>query len=242
MEIDLKQEFFFQGNQVGCLLIHGFSSTPAEMYELGLKIKNVGYTVLGIRLEGHGTTVEEMKKCNYRKWIKSVEEGYEKLRKTCSKIYVIGHSMGGLLSLYAGENFEVDKIIALAPALSNTNRTTNLAGIVKYFMKYAEWPPSQRPEGETRYLLGYNKFPVASVHELNKLKNVVIKGLNKITKPVLAIQSNKDTVVHTRGIAILENGISSKEFKKVLLYKCGHNITIECEKERVFEEVLKFII
>lgn len=241
MNSNLKKEFFFQGNEVGCLLIHGFTSTPAELYELGVKISRIGYTVLGVRLEGHGTTIEDMERCSYRHWIKSVEDGYRRLKERCAKIYVIGHSMGGLLSLYVGENFEVEKIIALAPAVINKDKRSPFVGILKYFMKYTEWKDVERPEEEKKYLLRYNRFPVASVHELNKLQKVVKRDLNKIKKPLLIIQSPNDTSVHAKGIDILEKAVSSKEVKKILLDKCNHNITVECEKEKVFSEVLNFI-
>lgn len=241
MNIDLKKEFFFQGNEVGCLLIHGFTSTPAELYELGVRISSVGYTVLGVRLEGHGTTIEDMEKCSYKHWIKSVEDGYKRLKESCSKIYVIGHSMGGLLSLYVGETFEVEKVVALAPALVNKDKRSPFVGVLKYFMKYTEWKYVERPKGEAKYLLRYNRFPVASVHELNKLQKAVKRNLNKITKPILVVQSPNDTSVHAKGIDILEKGVSSTEVKKVFLDKCNHNITVECEKEKVFQEVLNFI-
>ena len=64
--IDYKQSYFFSGNETGCLLIHGFTSTPAELRELGELLHKVGYTVLGVRLSGHGTTVEDLEKSNYK--------------------------------------------------------------------------------------------------------------------------------------------------------------------------------
>ena len=44
------EPFFFPGNTTGCLLIHGFSSSPREMQPLGDFLAGKEYTVLGIRL------------------------------------------------------------------------------------------------------------------------------------------------------------------------------------------------
>ena len=52
------EPFFLQGGKHGVILTHGFTGTPAEMLLLGRYLHAQGYTVLGIRLAGHGTTPE----------------------------------------------------------------------------------------------------------------------------------------------------------------------------------------
>jgi carboxylesterase len=42
-------------------------------------------------------------------------------------------------------------------------------------------------------------------------------------------------------VDILYNNVSSTIKEKVYLNKCGHNITIGCEKEEVFKEIIDFI-
>jgi carboxylesterase len=240
--IDMKKEFLLSGNKTGCLLIHGFTSTPAEMWELGEKLnKEEGYTVLGVRLSGHGTDVEDMEKSQYRDWIKSVEEGYQRLKKICTKVYVIGHSMGGVLALYLAENHAVDKVITLSPALVTKSKAAKYAGIAKYFMRYTEWGPEERPIEETKYLLGYNKVPLKSVQELNRLQRAIKGELKKISNPILIIYSSKDNAIDEKGIKLIEDNVSSVKVEKVILNKCGHNITIECEKEKVFKDVIEFL-
>lgn len=240
--VDLRKEYFFEGNDIGCLVIHGFTSTPAELRELGERIhKLLGYTVLGVRLKGHGTTMEDMEQCKYTHWIESAEEGYERLRKCCSKVFVVGHSMGGLLALHVAAHKEVDKVITLAPAIANNDKVSSLVPILKHFIKYTGWGDGYRPEEEMKYLLGYNKFPLSAVHELNKLQKAVRKDLKYVSKPILFIQSKKDQSVHPKGINIIEKNVSTKDITKIYLQNCRHNLTVECEKEKVYEEVIKYI-
>ncbi|MCL6606361.1 MAG: alpha/beta fold hydrolase [Paenibacillus sp.] len=239
--IDLKQEFFFSGNETGCLLIHGFTSTPAEVRELGENLNKVGYTVLGVRLAGHGTVLEDMEKFKYTDWIQSAEDGYARLREICSTIHVIGHSMGGVLALCIAENTQVNKVVALAPALVTKDPVAKYAGIAKHFMRYSQWTEGERPEEESQYLLGYSKIPVSSVHELNKLQRFTRKSLHKITQPVLIIHAMKDNAIHERGIDLIVNGVSSNELKRLHLKHCGHNITVEEEKGKVFQAVIDFL-
>lgn len=240
-EVDLKKEYFLKGNKGACLLIHGFTSTPGELYELGKKINENGYTVLGVRLKGHGTTVEEMNNCTYEDWIESCVEGYKRLKQNYDNISVIGHSMGSLLALNIAENYEIDKVIALSPPIVVKDKRAKFACIVKYFIKYTKWKEKERPEEEKKYLLGYNKVPLKSVHELNKLTSLVRRNLNKVNKPLLIVHSHNDQTVDEKSIEILSSNVSSKVVEKVFLNKSGHNITVECEKEKVFNSVIRFL-
>ena len=54
------EPFFFSGNKIGCLLVHGFTGAPTEMLPLGQFLSDKGYSVLGVRLSGHGTDLDAM--------------------------------------------------------------------------------------------------------------------------------------------------------------------------------------
>lgn len=241
LDVDLRKEYLLEGNDEGCLVIHGFTGTPAELRLLGERLHSKGYTVYGVRLKGHGTNVEEMEKCTYKDWIDSALEGYNLLKKRCKKVHVIGHSMGSLLALYIAENFDVDSVSALAPPLFNKNKAANFAFIIKYFMRYSEWEPRERPEEEMKYLLGYNKVPIKSVDEFNKLNKVVKKNLSKIEAPLLIVYSTNDETVDVKSADYLNNSAKSKLKRICKLEKSGHNITVECEREDCFKAVLEFL-
>ena len=87
------------GGKKGVLLIHGFTGLPAELLLMGEFLNKQGFTVLGVRLAGHGTTVEDMSHMTWEDWMDSVRDGYALLSGYCEDISVIGHSMGGLFAL-----------------------------------------------------------------------------------------------------------------------------------------------
>ena len=93
------EPFFLPGGPKGVLLIHGFTGLPAELLLMGQYLHKLGFTVLGVRLAGHGTTVEDMSHMTWEDWMDSVRDGYAVLSGFCESIDVIGHSMGGLFSL-----------------------------------------------------------------------------------------------------------------------------------------------
>ena len=99
MIMEGAEPFFLPGGSMGVLLVHGFTGLPAELSMMGEYLQQRGCTVLGVRLAGHGTTVEDMSRMTAEDWLDSVRDGYALLRGSCERVVVAGHSMGGLLAL-----------------------------------------------------------------------------------------------------------------------------------------------
>ncbi|MEC9488962.1 MAG: alpha/beta fold hydrolase [Halanaerobium sp.] len=255
MEVnELAREYFYSGDKAGCLLLHGFTGSPAEMRLLGNELREEGYTVHGVRLAGHGETVEKMAETGYQDWIKSVEEGYEKLRAETDKIFVMGLSMGGILSLYLAQHKPVEGVISLAAPVRIFSRLAHLSPVLKHIFKF--FPPGQEVSDEfleekmtgssdrdlkREYILGYNRVPVRCVHELLKLMRMTRRGLPDIKVPALVIQSRGDDVVRPVSADIIFRELGTEDKKLVWLEESGHIITADCEREQVFAEVKAFI-
>ena len=79
------------------LLIHGFTGLPAELRLLGEHLNAQGFTVLAIRLAGHGTTVEDLSRMEHEDWMDSVRDGYAILSGACECVSAVGHSMGAVM-------------------------------------------------------------------------------------------------------------------------------------------------
>ncbi len=78
--IPTAEPFFIPGGKIGCLLIHGFTGTPKEMRNLADSLTLEKYTILGIRLAGHATDLEDMRHSTWRDWLASVEDGINLLK------------------------------------------------------------------------------------------------------------------------------------------------------------------
>jgi len=109
--IPTAEPFFFPGQgenaRIGCLVSHGFTGTPKEVRWLGEYLNEQGYTVCGIRLTGRATQPEDMVRSRWRDWLLSVEDGYNLLRGCTDQVFLLGLSMGGILSLAAAAQFGV---------------------------------------------------------------------------------------------------------------------------------------
>ena len=107
------EPFFLPGGRHGVLLIHGFTGLPAELRLMGEYLHAHGFTVLAIRLAGHGTTAEDLSRTEHEDWMDSVRDGYAILRGACDDIAVVGHSMGAIFALLLSIEAEVTCVVSL---------------------------------------------------------------------------------------------------------------------------------
>lgn len=241
--MDLKKPYKFKGtNNIGCLLIHGFTSTPAVMYPLAQVLKKEGYTVKAVLLSGHGTKPEDLLDVSYMNWYDDVEKAYEELLYECEEVIVIGHSMGGLLALMLSSRYNIDKLICLACALKPSNKWVKYTGILKHIKKYTSWKSSSDENKErNEYDLAYKTFPIHSVHQLHLATKAANDCLSKVKADTLIIQDKNDSQVKKEAAEIIYNSISSKEKDLIWIENATHSLTIGPKKEQVFEAILNFI-
>ena len=55
-----------QPNGCGVLLVHGFLASPAEVRGFGERLVSEGYTVIGVRLKGHGTSPWDLRSTSWK--------------------------------------------------------------------------------------------------------------------------------------------------------------------------------
>ncbi|GAB6098793.1 carboxylesterase [Halanaerocella petrolearia] len=236
---ELAKPFFFTGGDEACLIIHGFTGTPAHMRQLGEFLHQEGdYTVSGILLPGHGTSLEEMSKTDWQDWLEAVDQEYQKLAKDYSQVYVMGLSMGGVLSLLLAQEYDVDKVVSIAAPIKIYDKKAYLAPILKYFKDFETWEDS---EDKYEYDIGYSGLPVKSVHDLLKLIRLAKKRLDRITSPTLVIQSKQDKTVKPVSAEIIYKEIASDSKELLWLDESGHVCTIGPEKNLLHKEILDFL-
>ncbi len=85
------------GDDVGILIIHGFTGSPLEMQPIADHlIQQGGFTTYQVRTAGHGSIPENLNVTTYKDWYESARYGYFMLKRNCKKVFVMGgESMGG---------------------------------------------------------------------------------------------------------------------------------------------------
>src|SRR5687767_3718434 len=84
---------------VGVLMVHGFTGSPASMRPIGACLASEGFAVEGVRLPGHGTTIEDLRSRRWTEWVDEAGRGLDVLRARCRTVVAFGQSMGGAVVL-----------------------------------------------------------------------------------------------------------------------------------------------
>jgi carboxylesterase len=231
------EPFYFEGNSVGILVSHGFTGSTQSMRPLGEAYAKAGYTVCGPRLKGHGTHYEEMEGTTYEDWTASVEEGYQWLSARCSTIFVTGLSMGGTLTLYLAQKHpEIKAIIPINAAID----IPTMAGAQQIQARFLDAIGSDIKNPAVTEL-AYEKTPVQSLKEINKLMALVKKNLYEITCPALIFVSSVDNVVPPDNSKVIYEEISSRNKNLITLENSYHVATLDHDQQQIIDETLHFI-
>lgn len=237
------EPFFLPGGKHGILLIHGFTAVPAEMLLLGQYLHAHGYTVLGVRVAGHGTTPTHLARITYKGWYNSVCDGYSILSGCCEQISAVGQSMGGLLALRLAANAELANVVSLAaPIMIHEDKKLFLLPAREECV--GRFKPKRRrnmPNVPEICNISYGEMPLVSVHELLDLIENVKKELPKIHCPALVVQSYNDHTVRYRSANYIYKRIGSLDKDIFWLDRSGHLLTLDCQREQVFARIKEFL-
>lgn len=239
--IDGAEEFFLAGNNSkGVLLIHGYTGTPAEMRLLGEHLQQEGYTVLGVRLPGHGTVPQELNETNWQDWYSEAERGFYRLQQCCREVMVAGLSMGGLLAMVVAAKLPVTKAVFMAAPIYVQDWRAPLLPFLKYFIHYLRKKKRNYFTAE-KYNLAYNVMPVKPLSSLFALTELCKqKLLPQITIPCLIMQSTVEHTVKPSSAAYIYEHLGSQCKELVWYRSSGHILTLDIEREEVFKKISKF--
>lgn len=245
MLIKTTEPFFFPGNQTACLLIHGFTGAPAEMRPLGEYLAGKGYTVLGIRLAGHGTGIEDMNRAAWEDWSNSVLDGWHLLRPNSSRVFMIGLSMGGILALYHASFLPVAGLVSFSTPyqLDGDPRLKILpllAKILPYVPKgESDWQDPDAVEDHYSYPL----YPTKALVQLTHLLESMRGALPQVTAPALLVHSKQDLGIPFQNMEAIARslGTPADKIRRMALENSGHVVTRDQEKDLVFSATHNFI-
>ena len=108
--------FFFEGNKIGVIIIHGGGGgTCADLKPLAEDLyRKGGYTISLPLLPGFGTKPEDLKEITIEEWKSTIDKELSKLMNKCDRIIVGGHSMGGLLTLIWAAHYSFNAIFTIS--------------------------------------------------------------------------------------------------------------------------------
>jgi carboxylesterase len=233
-------------DDVGVVLIHGFTGTPWEVRYLGEQLARAGYTVRAPLLPGHGTSIEDLDATRWEDWAEHVERATDALRVRCRRVAVVGQSLGGLLALHlASHRHDIAAVASLAVPL----------WLVGLNGRVAEWATSG-PLTRVRRLpkLGgsdvrdrraraenpcYEAIPTRALAQLLAFMRITDAALPRVTQPVLVLHARQD---HTAPVACAPRiAEATRAVRLRILPRSYHLIAVDVERDVVAAEVSTFL-
>lgn len=239
--LDAHQPFHHDGDRVGVLFCHGFTSNPSSLIEWARHVAEAGHTVALPRLPGHGTIWQELAVTRWQDWYECVDAEYGRLAERCDEVFVAGLSMGGALALrLAAHHADVRGLVLVNPALSTVDRTAYLAGVLHRVL------PSVKAVGGDIRREGveegaYDRTPVAAVAQLMRLFVDVKATLDLVTCPIDLYRSAVDHVVPGSSSDTVRRLVSSVDLTETVLHDSYHVATMDNDRQTIFDGSLAFL-
>ncbi len=225
------------------LFIHGF---VGGIYDFGnfnneLELKRK-FDVYVFTLPGHEKTI--VANVTHDEWIKEAEKQIEILIKNNYKnIYVIGHSMGGVIAAHLASKYkEVKKLVLAAPAFRYVNfkdDKVDIKGISETMKSMPELFKQMKP---SMFIERLAKTPIPTLIEFTKLVSSCHDDLDNITCPTLTIHGNKDTVVPQEGTDLVYNRVKSTTNILVNIDNVNHACFTGKRQEEVKSTITNFLL
>ncbi|MFP4365443.1 MAG: alpha/beta hydrolase [Spirochaetia bacterium] len=234
-----------QGSDKAVFLIHGFPSTPAVWQHASELFHHAGYDVHAPLLPGCGTHPTDFLSTNFSQYYAFVKEKYLELRKRYEKIFIVGTSMGGALTLRLAEEFSGDYenaptgiAAAAAPVFLNSivkhgvlvSPALYVSRIVSWFVPSmnARIPkfkaPGEGVDGDERWR-GYHGIYPRQLHSLKLGVKNIERNLPKITVPIYVAHSKGDKTVPFANLLHITEKVSSKLMRVRILDLRDYNHT-----------------
>jgi carboxylesterase len=233
------EAFSLGDGPVGVLLAHGFTGSPASTRPLGEWLASQGLAVEGVRLPGHGTDLEDLRRRRASEWIDEAARGLDAISARCRTVVAFGFSMGGsiALALAASRPSEVDGLALANPYVFDRRHV--LLPVARWFLRDVPGRPNDiaKPGVDE---MAYDRMPIPAIVSMAAMMKRVRAALPSIRQPVVVFGSSVDHVVSTSNPRKILARIGSERSALVPCPRSFHVVTLDHDAAVVRERVLTF--
>jgi carboxylesterase len=231
--------------RIGIAICHGFTGSPLSILPWAEYLAERGFAVSVPLLPGHGTDWQDLARTGWADWHGAFEKAYLELAGRTDACFVAGLSMGGAIALLTASRHSTAGVAVVNPGLSFYDRRVRIIGLLKYFQRTTIPIEEENPTAAPTRDGDYSRTPLAAVHQLKRLFASALRGLPRITAPVLVFKSRNDVVVPPTSLAMLKARLGTARTGKgsletVLLENSGHVATLDVDAPEIFAVSARF--
>jgi len=230
------------GDQVGVVVLHGFTGSPKSVKPWGQALGAQGWTVRVPRLPGHGTRWQDMNITTWEDWYAEADRNVRELQDRCAHVYVMGLSMGGSLSLRLAQlhGSDISGLVLVNPAVHTERPDRFLLPYVSRIV--GSFPGISNDIAKPGVDEGaYDRLPLKAAHSLSKLWSVVKKDMHRVSQPLLLFRSRQDHVVEPSNAEFILANVSSPDVTEVVLEESYHVATLDHDAQVITDGSIEFV-
>lgn len=212
-----------EGAKGACLLIHGVSTRPGNLYELADVLYEADYNVYVLRLPDYGTPGHTISEVSWESALHQAQQCYRLLARGGGKVHVVGMGFGATLALLLAHQESVSSLVLLSPAI----------------MPRESW--------FQRLLVRLKLHRLGMVHKWLGWNADLMEGMDKargkigqIRVPIYAAQCEDDDRASPTSLRVLQNKSRNKGSRFKVFPEGGHAILDVHGKDILFKQIVQF--
>lgn len=229
------------------VFIHGFLGSPNQFSDWSEEVFALGYSVASLLLPGHGPNAERLFRINESDWTKHVENEIKTYRGKYQQIFLVGHSIGGLIALKiaASDSLPLTGICVIAaPIKMNYIAPFSILSRIRLVLSRND-SPIKKTYAASISVPGLSIISVPTIlHSFFEIKKLIrtLGDLAHITLPVLLIYSRKDETVSFKSMSMLESRLLNASTSVLSLPSSLHAYYLPDERAIIAKTLCKFIV
>ena len=215
---DSQTPFLYENKESNTMVIfvHGILEGTKQFRKFTDIVYNKGFSYSAILLDGHGGSGKKFANSSMKKWINSVEKEILKYKDKYENIILVGHSMGGLLSILLSLKYKnkVKSLILISTPLKVHVRFDMMISSIKIALgkikdedtltKYAYNALSV----DRSSLVTYARW-IPRYKDLFELIVMVKRELKIIAIPTVIIHTKKDELVSNKSLNLFYKNLTN---------------------------------
>lgn len=232
---------------------HGLGESSQDYSDyLGSVFNSANYNILLYDVRGHGKSIGNKGDIsNFHVWIDDLKTIINFVRKKNNlKIFLIGHSMGGIITQnYVVKYGDVDGVVISSAPVFIPSHLNKYLKYPLYLFNFKKKKLNFNSFKIVNSFVRYPKNPYRLEYVTSRLlRNLLFLSLRYLKQklylykvPVLFLYGLEDQIVSYRNGIYLFNNVLSKD-KKIKIYnKTYHNLFHDIESEKILNNIIEWL-